>query len=152
MTWAEFTGAAPEMAEDATRLFRRDGIDRALLATVRGEEPPRINPIYVGIVDGRLYAFLLRSAKLTDIEHDGRFALHTHQDPVAPSEFSVRGRARLVDTEAVRLAVAATWAFDVDETSRLVEFSIDSAAMGRRDGPEGGPPRSQSWRAGTATT
>ena len=147
-TWAEFEAAAPHMAADARRLFRRDGIDQALLATVRGSDLPRINPIYLGIVDGRLYAFLLRSGKLTDIERDGRYALHTHQDPAAPSEFSVRGRAKPVDDDATRSSVGATWSFEVDETYRLVEFSVEAATIGRRDTPDEWPPRYESWRAG----
>ena len=62
--------------------------------TVRGAELPRVHPINVGVVDGGLYAFLLPSPKRTDLERDGRFALHTHQDPAAPDEFSIRGRAQ----------------------------------------------------------
>jgi len=68
----------------------------ALLATVRGDAPPRIHPIGVGIVDGRLYAFINPSPKRLDLEQDGRFALHTHQDPTAPDEFMVRGLAAAV--------------------------------------------------------
>jgi hypothetical protein len=149
VTWAEFEAAAPDMAADARILLRRDGIDQAMLATVRGDELPRINPIYVGIVDGRLYAFLLGSTKLNALEQDGRFALHSHQDSKTLSEFLARGRAGPVDDDDVRAAVAATWTFEVDETYRLFDFSIEAATIGRRDGPDEWPPRYQSWRAGS---
>ena len=147
LSWADFSTAAPELAAEGERLFSRDGIGQALLATVRGDEPPRIHPIYLTIVGEGLYAFILRSPKRRDLERDGRFALHTHQDPAAPSEFSLRGRARLVADEAVRSAVAADWSFEVDETYELVEFKLESALLGRRDSADEWPPRYSSWTA-----
>lgn len=147
LTWADFKEGAPKVATEGERLFDRDGIGQALLATVRGDEAPRIHPIYLAIVDGRLYAFILRSSKLEDLERDGRFALHTHQDPAAPSEFSLRGRAVLIHDEAVRSAVAAGWSFEVDESYRLVEFRIESALLGSRTSADEWPPSYTSWAA-----
>ena len=147
LSWADFSAAAPELAAEGERLLARDGIGQALLATVSGDDPPRIHPIYLAIVGEGLYAFILRSPKLRDLERDGRFALHTHQDPAAPSEFSLRGRARLVADEAVRAAVAADWSFEVDETYELVEFKLESALLGRRDSADEWPPRYSSWVA-----
>jgi nitroimidazol reductase NimA-like FMN-containing flavoprotein (pyridoxamine 5'-phosphate oxidase superfamily) len=151
LTWADFKAAAPELAAEGERLLNRGGIGQALHATVRGDEPPRIHPIYFAIADERLYAFILRSPKLRDLEEDGRFALHTHQDPAAPSEFSLRGRAQLVRDEAIRSAVAAGRSFEVDETYGLVEFRIESALLGSRSSAEEWPPRYSSWAAPTAT-
>jgi hypothetical protein len=146
-TWAEFEVAAPQLAAEGRRLLHRDGVGEALLATVRGDDPPRIHPINVAIVDGHLYAFVLPSAKRTDLERDGRSALHTHQDPAAPSEFAVRGRASLVEDETLRSAAAAAWSFEVDETYALFEFSIDSALLGARATADDWPPRYSSWSA-----
>jgi hypothetical protein len=146
VTWADFEAAAAEMAGEGRRLLYARGDGEALLATVRGSESPRIHPINVGIVQGGLYAFVLRSPKRRDLEQDGRFALHTHQDPAAPDEFSVRGRARPVDDEAVRSAVAADWFFDVDEAYGLFEFSVEAALLGRRTAEEW-PPRYSKWTA-----
>ncbi|MDQ2964785.1 MAG: hypothetical protein M3R57_02935 [Chloroflexota bacterium] len=143
-TWADFEGAAPEMAGEGRRLLYARGDPEALLATVREREPPRIHPINVGIVEGRLYAFLLRSPKRGDLEHDGRFALHTHQDPAAPDEFSVRGRAERIEDLAVHSAVAAEWYFTIDEAYHLFEFSIETALLGRRTADEW-PPRYSRW-------
>ena len=97
-------------------------------------------------MQGRLYAFLVRSAKRGDLERDGRFALHTHQDPAAPDEFSVRGHAGRIDDAAVRSAVAAEWYFTIDETYHLIEFSIETALLGRRTADEW-PPRYSRWTA-----
>jgi hypothetical protein len=143
-TWSEFEAADSGMAADAHRLLYARGDGEALLATIRDDEPPRIHPINAGVVDGRLYAFLNRSAKRADLERDGRYALHTHQDPAKPDEFSVRGRARLIEDEAVRAAVGDTWFFTVDETYGLFEFSIASAVLGRR-GADEWPPRYSRW-------
>jgi hypothetical protein len=145
VTWAEFKAAAPDLAAEGRRLIYRGKSGEVLLATVREGDPPRIHPISVGIVDDRLYAFINRSPKRRDLATDGRYAMHTHQDPAAPKEFSVRGRAVLVDAADVRSAVAATWSFEPDETYDLFEFSIDSALLGLRDDPDEWPPRYTSW-------
>lgn len=146
ITWWEFQRAAPEMAAEGRRLLYAQGDGSALLATVAGDEPPRINPISVDIVDGHLYAFLLASRKRTDLVEDGRFALTAHQDPAAPDEFQVRGRARRVTDQALRDRVAVGWSFEPDETYWLFEFSIESALLGRRAADEW-PPRYTTWKA-----
>ena len=150
VTWAEFQAAAPDLAAQGRRLFYRGDHGEALLATVRADEPPRIHPISVGIVDDRLYAFINSSPKRRDLATDGRYALHTHQDPAVPREFAVRGRATLITSGDVRSAVAAQWSFEPDETYSLFEFSIESALLGLRDGPDEWPPRYMSWSAAAA--
>jgi hypothetical protein len=148
VTWAEFACAAPEIASEGRRLIYARGDGEALLATVRGDDPPRIHPINVAIVDERLYAFVIaRSPKKLDLELDRRYALHTHQDPAAPSEVALRGRARLVDAPDERERVAAGWAFDVDDSYALFEFSIESALLGARPTADDWPPLYTSWRA-----
>lgn len=125
----------------------RTGAGDVLLATVRADEPPRIHPISVDIVDGRLYAFILAGPKRLDLERDGRYAMHTHQDPAAPSEFSIRGRAHEVAEPATRESVASAWAFTVDETFGLFEFDVASAVLGSRADADEWPPRYTSWKA-----
>ncbi len=147
-TWAEFEASAPALAARGRALLRRGDASEAMLATVRADDPPRIHPVNVAIVDGHLYAFILASAKLTDLERDGRYALHTHQDPTAPSEFAVRGRASLVTSASARSAAAAAWAFEVDDTYTLFEFSISSALLGERPIADDWPPRYTRWIAG----
>ena len=146
VSWADFEKAAPEIAQEGRRLLRARGDGEALLATVRGDGPPRIHPINADVVGDGLYAFLLPSAKRTDLEQDGRYALHTHQDPAAPDEFSVRGRARAVDDPAVHARVADAWPFQPDGTYLLVEFDVEQAILGLR-GADEWPPRYRRWSA-----
>jgi pyridoxamine 5'-phosphate oxidase-like protein len=146
VSWASFEIAAPDLAAAGRRLLDRNGTGEALLATVRGEEAPRIHPINLAVVGEGLYAFILASAKRRDLELDGRYALHAHQDPAAPSEFSVRGRARRIEDPAVRSRVGSAWSFEVDDGYALFEFSIESALLGVRAGPDAWPPRYTTWR------
>lgn len=147
MTWGELEAADPTLAAAGRRLLYRSGDGEALLATVRGDDPPRIHPINVGVVDGGLYAFILRSAKLRDLEVDGRYALHAHVDPAAPTEFMLAGHAREIEADDIRAAVAAAWFFAVDDGYRLFEFEIASALLGERADADEWPPRYRRWSA-----
>ncbi|HEY6058550.1 MAG TPA: hypothetical protein VIV06_10985 [Candidatus Limnocylindrales bacterium] len=146
-SWADFAATAPALAADGHRLLYRTAIGEALLATVRGEASPRLHPIYVAVLEGRLVAFILRSPKATDLAEDGRYALHAHQDPTAPHEFVVRGRARPIDDGPTRDRFAAAWYFEVDDSYRLFEFGIEHAIVGRRGSPDDWPPVYESWRS-----
>jgi hypothetical protein len=148
VTWAEFAGAAPEIASEGRRLIDAAGDAKVLLATVRGDELPRLHPITAAIVDGRLYAFIIaRSPKKLDLELDGRYALHTHLDPAAPTEVALRGHARLVDAPDERERVATGWRFTVDDDYTLFEFAIEHAVLGARATADDWPPVYTSWRA-----
>ena len=147
-SWAELEAAAPEIASAGRELLHRDGHGKAMLATVRDGEAPRIHPISVGIVRDELCAFIFRSAKLDDLVNDGRYALHAHLDPNAPNEFLVRGRAREVTDEAFRAIAVSGWSFSPDESYRLFAFGIESALIGRRDSADDWPPRYERWDAG----
>ncbi len=146
--WADLQAELPEVAAAGRALLYQRGDGEALLATVRADAAPRIHPVNVGLVDGALFAFILRSAKLADLEADGRYALHAHLDPQAPSEFSVRGRAREVTDAALRFSVAGEWPFTVDDTYRLYTFDLEAAALGERHDPAAWPPRYTRWTAG----
>jgi len=145
VTWSEPEAAAPDLACEGRRLIYARGDGEALLATVRDDDLPRIHPVNVAIVNGRLYVFVIaRSPKRGDLETDGRFALHTHQDPAAPSELALRGRARLVVDDGERALVADGWAFTIDDGYALFELGIESALLGRRAADEW-PPRYTAW-------
>jgi hypothetical protein len=147
-TWAEFATKAPTLAADGRRLIERSGTGKGLLATVRGEAPPRIHPISVAIMDGRLLAYLIvGSGKLADLMADGRYALHAHQDPAEPHEFLVRGHAHEVTDPTITDAAKAAWSFEVDDGYRLFEFFVDHAVFGERDDPDDWPPHYTSWRS-----
>jgi hypothetical protein len=143
--WAEFEAAAPDLAAKGARyLDRANGA--ALLATVRGNAPPRLHPVTVGIVSGGLFVFLLDSAKRRDLVEDGRFALHAPQDKATPDEFSIRGRAQLVPAGDLRDRVASGWFFEVDDDYWLFELGVVSAILGERTADEW-PPRYTRWSA-----
>jgi hypothetical protein len=146
-TWAELEAAEPELAASVHRLFFRTGSGKAMLATVREGSAPRIHPISIGIAGGELLAFILRSAKLTDLETDGRYALHAHLDVDVPHEAMLRGRAHEVTDPERRAAAIAEWPFSPDETYRLFAFDIESALHGRRDSARDWPPAYRHWKA-----
>lgn len=146
-TWKTFAAASPALALAGQGLLGRSGTGEALLATVRGTGLPRINPINVAIVDGHLVAFLIvGSAKLADLEGDGRYALHAHVDPEAPSEFLIRGRAHVVTDPTLSAAAASSWSFEVDDGYRLFEFDVEQVVHGDRADADAWPPRYTSWR------
>ena len=147
-TWSEFEAAAPALAAAGRELMYRNGDGEALLVSIRGDALPRVHPVNAGVVDGHLYTFVqARSAKRRDLDEDGRFALHTHVDPAAPSEFMVRGRARLIDDDATRSAVAAGWFFTVDDSYPLYELLVEHAVLGERATANDWPPSYKSWGA-----
>ena len=145
VAWDAFAASAPELATSARALLRRGDLDEGLLATVRGDALPRINPVHVGFVDGHLLTVALAgSAKLRDLREDGRFALHAHQDPAAPSELLVRGRA--VEVEGpLRDAAAAVWSFEIDDGA-VFDLRIEQVTLGERPDAEAWPPTYRSWR------
>lgn len=117
------------------------------MATVREGDPPRIHPVNVGIVGGRLLVFVQEaSAKNADLAADGRYALAGHQDPSEPHELLIRGRARVVDDPVHRTEAADEWAFTPDETYVLYELTIESVLVGERDSPDDWPPKYRSWK------
>lgn len=146
-SWAEFAQSAPRLEAAGRRLIGRAGGGTAFLATVRGGSLPRINPVTVEIVEGRLVSFVIvNSPKFGDLLVDGRYALHAYQDPAEPNEFQVRGNARLVADPAIRTAAVASWRFEADDSYGLFEFSIEQAVLGERPGADDWPPDYSSWR------
>jgi hypothetical protein len=157
-SWAELEAAAPEIAREGRRLLYARGDGEAFLVTVGGDAPPRIHPINIGIVEiaggggaagvarDELVAFINNSPKKADLEQDGRYAVHTHQDPAAPDEFSVRGRVRVIRDPAEWQRVGSHWFFEPQPGYLLVAFDIDAAVLGLRRADEW-PPRYQHWSA-----
>lgn len=146
-TWGDLAAAAPELAEAGRRLLYRTKTGEALLATVQADQLPRLHPIWVAVLDDRLYAFIGRSPKRSDLERDGRYALHSHVDPAVPSEFSVRGRAALVAAGRERDSIARQWYFEPDSSYELFEFSVEAAVLGVRSNADEWPPQYSTWRA-----
>src|SRR3954468_1590357 len=152
-TWNDLLREAPELAELGRSLLYRSGEGLALLATVRGADlPPRVHPVNLDIVDGRLLTFIHDdSAKGRDLVDDGRYAVHAHQDPAVPHEFQVRGRARLLAAADDRARAASVWPFSINETYLLFELAIDHVLLGQRPTADDWPPVYRSWKAGSST-
>ncbi len=146
--WATFADASPEVAAAGRRLLERTGSGRGLLATVRGDAPPRINPVSIGFVDGHLLTFVIvDSAKDRDLLADGRYALHAQWDPAEPHEFLVRGQVRVVDEPGLRESAIAGWPFEVDDGYRLYELEPEQVLLGERASDDDWPPVYRSWRS-----
>ena len=146
ISWSELEAAAPAITDAGRRLFYARGDGEAILATIRGDGLPRIHPVNIGLVDGRLYTFVIgSSAKRIDLERDGRYAIHSHQDPAAPSEVMLRGRARSVGDGPERDRAAADWPFTVDASYVLFELTIAAALFGDRPTADDWPPRYTAW-------
>jgi hypothetical protein len=147
--WSEFAAAEPQLAEQGRGLIYRRGDGEGLFVTVAGDGLPRVHPINVGVVDGRLVAFIQdKSAKARDLESDGRYALHAVYDPGAPHEFLVRGRALRVTDPSTRTGIAQDWFFTVSDAYPLYELMVEHVVLGERPTADDWPPQYRFWRAG----
>ena len=147
-SWADLEAADPDLAARGRALLEARGHGTGLLATVRDDAPPRIHPMSVDIVDGHLLTVALGgSAKARDLEADGRYALHAHQDPAKPDEFQVRGRVRVLPPGELRDRAVAQWQFEVAPEDLVVELQIEHALVGERPDADAWPPVYRSWRA-----
>jgi hypothetical protein len=147
-SWNDFATAEPAMAERGRELLYQRGDGEGLLATVAANGTPRIHPLNVGVVDGRLLVFVQDfSAKARDLAANPHYALHSHQDPEHPSEFMVRGEAHQITDADMRATVAGQWFFTVKDDYPLYELQVAHALLGER-GADEWPPRYRSWRSG----
>jgi hypothetical protein len=146
-SWSDFAAAEPEMAEKGRALLYQRGDGEGFLSTVAADGTPRIHPLNVGVLEGRLLVFVQNfSAKARDLAANGHYALHAHQDEAHPDEFLVRGMARLVTDPEVRGAAASQWFFNVSDAYPLYELQVAHALLGEREADEW-PPRYRSWRS-----
>ena len=133
MTWGEFARAGPELAARAAPLLQ--DFTLAYLATVRPDGSPRVHPVTITIHEDGLYAFLVqRTPKRADLEHNGRFALHSFPRfregtlvSYVDDEFSAAGVAVPVDDAETRAAVAAVHNDTVHKGDRLFRLDLERA-------------------------
>lgn len=149
VSWSKFAAAEPQLAEMGRALIYRRGDGEGLLVTVAGGGLPRVHPINVGVIDGRLLAFVQnKSAKAKDLATDGRYALHAVYDPNQPHEFLVRGRAQRITDPAMRATMAKEWFFSVSDAYPLYELMVEHVVLGERPTADDWPPQYRFWRAG----
>jgi len=106
LTWEQFEKAAPDMARFGTERLSENVM---YLGTLRKDGSPRVHPFTPFVSSGRLFAFMYpTSPKGHDLQRDGRYFIHSlvRDENGAPGEFSISGRARLIEDEETR-AVAA---------------------------------------------
>ena len=143
MSWKVFEDQQPELAAfGAERLNGRV----AYLATVRKDGSPRVHPMTPIIGQGHLFVFMEpTSPKGHDLQHDGRYAIHCSVSDTsgASGEFSVTGRARMIDNAELRALAVSLASYAPADRYILFEFDIESAASTIY--PEDRPMR-QFWR------
>jgi hypothetical protein len=146
--WAQFTVAAPELAERGARLF---AIGVAYIATTAADGMPQLAPVTPLLAEGRLLVFVaLGTPKERSLRRDGRYAMHAVLGK-DDEEFRISGRAIVADDAKSRaIAYKAAEAIGMTtENDVLMEFMIERAHWAVWDGL--GTPkiskRSQSWRA-----
>jgi hypothetical protein len=146
--WSDLEAAAPDIAATARRLLWIPGVGFGYLATVRRDGGPRIHPVNVAIVDGRLVTFVVPSPKRDDLRRDGRYALHTTGSETENDEVAITGRA--VEREgdaAFRAAAAAAMPFEVPADHHLFELGIGTVLWAAYPTPPSFPPSYRRWPA-----
>jgi hypothetical protein len=105
-TWSELDALEPTLAARAHELLYQFSVGLAFLGTVDVSGAPRVHPLCPIICDGELYLLVVPGPKRTDLERDGRFALHSF--PCVDNEDAayLTGRAIAIDGDpALRAAV-----------------------------------------------
>ena len=157
-TWSDFAAAEPTLAAGIRALFHQYGPGMGYLATVRPDGSPRLHPVSPVITALGLYCFIVDSPKRRDLEHDGRYALHSFPPEDSEDEAYLTGQAyRVHDRETV-----ADLSRDLNASPfvdwHLYELDVTTATL-RHHGPTGAvplaatptvTPYSKTWRAPAA--
>ena len=122
-SWSEFERQAPALAAfGAARL----AVPPAYLATVRANGAPRVHPVTPILGGGRLFVFMEpTSPKGRDLREREWYAIHNGVPDIQGTggEFSVSGRAVLIDDETVRSLAQGAASYEPAE--RYVLFDLD---------------------------
>ena len=155
LTWGEFRGQRPDLAQAGSEILRFAGIGLGFLSTVRKDGGPRLHPICPVIADDGLYGLIIPSPKLEDLRRDGRYALHSYPLPDNEDACYLTGHA--VPRREAELWSRVTKAF-VDQPGRegpepdfagqtLVEFLIETWLITRTKSHGDPNPVHMIWRA-----
>ena len=151
-TFDDLRTAAPTIADELVGKLTSTGL--GLIATTRSDGWPRVSPMEVSIIDGRLYVGSMPNAvKAKDLQRDPRCCLITPLADKDDSSGEVKAfcRAREITDPDEWERVRATWkeAMDLDigdpGGSHVFELDIVAAAFQRVEGDEW---RTTSWRVG----
>jgi len=151
-TFAELESAAPSIAAFLGARIEATGL--CLLGTTRADGWPRVSPLELSVIDGRIYVGSMPNAvKAQDLQRDPRCCLITplaDKDDLA-GEVKVFCRAREVvdedEWERVRSGFREVTGFDMGGPGSAHQFELDieAAAWQRVDGERW---LTTSWRAG----
>jgi hypothetical protein len=127
VTWKRFATAEADLADVGRLLLFQFKVGLAFLATVRKDGAPRLRPVCPVLSDDRLFVLITpASPKRFDLLRDGRYALQTFPQPKPGSdEFSIAGKAVLVDDPAVRAAILRDARHMADVSEIAFELLID---------------------------
>jgi hypothetical protein len=115
-TYAQFEAAAPTIAEPIRQRLEEAGL--TFLATIRRDGSPRISPVEVEFIDGRLYYGSMPEArKVHDIARDPRCSLIT---PIVDKK-DMRGEGKLF--------AEARLVTDLAEAERVLRTSAEGNEM-----------------------
>jgi predicted pyridoxine 5'-phosphate oxidase superfamily flavin-nucleotide-binding protein len=96
MHWDEFARACPEIAEHATKRFRRQEL--CMLGTLRADGSPRISPCELDFAAGHLILGMMwQSRKALDLLRDPRCVLHTCTTDRTGTEGDAKIYGRAID-------------------------------------------------------
>lgn len=155
VTWKEFAAAEPDLADVGRSLLFQFKVGLAFLATVRSDGAPRLHPVCPVLSNGRLFVLITpTSPKRHDLLQDGRYALQTFPQPRAGSdEFSIAGKAVLVEDSAVRAEILRDAKHMADVSETAFELWIDRVMHTRWENVLTPQMRAvhQKWRAPAAS-
>jgi Pyridoxamine 5'-phosphate oxidase len=126
-TWGAFAAEHPSLAAfGAGRL----GHPPAYLATLRPDGDPRVSPVTPIIGGGHLFVFMEpTSPKGRDLRDRGSYALHNGVPDTngTGGEFSLRGRATLVEDTELRATAISAASYSPAERYILFELDVTEA-------------------------
>ncbi len=147
-SWRDLEGQATEIAAAWRRIWGE--IDLAYIATVSASGWPRVHPIVVVFVDSDLmFSIGRQTPKFTDLQRDGRCALHSPHLNAEDEEFFVRGRVVAMDDEASRERFAAAAPYELKDHEHVYALDLDRALWTRwfHPGQPDTRPIWELWRA-----
>ena len=125
MSWKEFENDSPELASLGFKKLNRK---IAYLAMIKKDGSPRLHPVTPFIGNDMLFIFTEPSSpKISNLQRDGRYALHCSVGGEGPLiEFLVSGDAKVISDPIVRAqAVSIAASTIVIDSYVLFEFQVE---------------------------
>ncbi|MGH3712851.1 MAG: hypothetical protein ACRDT4_05240 [Micromonosporaceae bacterium] len=144
--WPAFCDAAPTLAAAIHDLLHQYGPGFGYLATVRPDGGPRVHPVSPVVTDEGLFCFVVRSPKRSDLDRDGRYALHAYPPEDSDDEGYLAGRAVPVVDARRRRRVAEAHHASPRGDWQLYEFTVEVAMLAHYRRRDAWPPQYVSWR------